>query len=158
MSLTAQQDKTAVDTPLYDLDFHLWTQHQVACLQKERWAELDVDNLVEELADLGRSEQKELGSYLKVLLMHLLKWQYQPERRTKSWEVTIAHCRDSIQDCLEDSPSLQRYLQDDDWVAKYYRRACRDAAKETGMLADRFPAICPYTMTQVLDVEFWPEP
>nr|WP_306441464.1 DUF29 domain-containing protein [Halomicronema hongdechloris] len=151
-----RESKTAMDTPLYDRDFHLWTQHQIACLQKEQWAELDVDNLIEELADLGRREQKELGSYLKVLIMHLLKLQYQPERRSKSWEVTIANCRDSIQDCLEDSPSLQRFLKDTEWVAKYYRRARRDAAKETELPTDTFPAVCPYTMPQILDPQFWP--
>ncbi|NEQ47453.1 MAG: DUF29 domain-containing protein [Leptolyngbya sp. SIOISBB] len=152
-----QKDKRAFDTSLYDRDFHLWTQHQIACLQKEQWAEVDVENLVEELADLGRSEQKELGSYLKVLLMHLLKWQYQSERRTKSWAITIANGRDSIQDCLEDSPSLQRFLNEADWVAKYYRRARRDAVKETELSADTFPAVCPYTMAQILDPQFWPE-
>jgi predicted DNA-binding ribbon-helix-helix protein len=152
-----QKNKTAMPAPLYDRDFHQWTQQQIACLQQEQWAELDVDNLIEELADLGRSEQKELGSYLKVLLMHLLKWQYQPERRTQSWKVTIANCRDSIQDCLEDSPSLQRFLKETDWVAKYYRRACRDAAKETDLPADTFPAACPYTMAQILDTQFWPQ-
>ncbi|MGF1524007.1 MAG: DUF29 domain-containing protein [Leptolyngbyaceae cyanobacterium] len=144
-------------TPLYDRDFHQWTQHQIALLQREQWAELDAANLIEELADLGRSEQKELGSYLKVLMMHLLKWQYQPQRRTQSWEVTIANCRDNIQDCLEDSPSLQRFLKDEEWVAKYYRRARRDAAKETAMPINPFPATCPFTIVQVIDAQFWPE-
>lgn len=70
---------------LYDQDFLQWTQQQAECLRKGRWAKLDVENLVEELEALGRSEQKELGSYLQVLLMHLLKYQHQPEQRTKSW-------------------------------------------------------------------------
>lgn len=152
-----RSSQTAMDTSLYDRDFYLWTQQQIACLQQEQWTEVDLDNLVEELADLGRSEQKELGSYLKVLLMHLLKWQYQSERRTKSWAVAIANCRDNIQDCLEDSPSLQQFLKEADWVAKYYRRACRDAIKETELSADTFPAACPYTMAQILDPQFWPE-
>ncbi|MDB9524373.1 DUF29 domain-containing protein [Oscillatoria sp. CS-180] len=152
-----QKNKGAFDTALHDRDFHLWTQHQIACLQKEQWAEVDVENLVEELADLSRSEQKELGSYLKVLLMHLLKWQYQSERHTKSWTIAIANCRDSIQDCLEDSPSLQRFLEEAGWVAKYYRRARRDAVKETELSADTFPTVCPYTMAQILDSQFWPK-
>ncbi|WP_008307963.1 DUF29 domain-containing protein [Leptolyngbya sp. PCC 6406] len=138
----------------YDRDFHLWTEHQIACLQKGQWENVDVDNLVEELGDLGRSEQKELGSYLKVLIMHLLKWQYQPDRRTSSWEVTVSNCRDGIQDCLEDSPSLQRFLKDAEWVAKYYRRARRDTAKETQMPIDTFPTECPYTLEDILDAKF----
>jgi predicted DNA-binding ribbon-helix-helix protein len=142
---------------LYNRDFHLWTQQQIACLQQAQWTGLDVENLVEELADLGRSEQKELGSYLKVLIMHLLKWQYQPERRTKSWDVTIANCRDNLQDCLEDSPSLKRFLKDDNWIAKYYRRARRDAAKETEKTLDTFPETCPYTIEQILEPQFLTE-
>ncbi len=101
---------------LYNQDFLLWTQQQAECLRKERWAELDIEHLVEELEALGRSEQRELGSYLQVLLMHLLKCQYQPEPRTKSWDSTLLNCRDKIQDCLEDTPSLQRFLQDPEWI------------------------------------------
>jgi hypothetical protein len=104
---------------LYDRDFLQWTEQQIVCLQKGQWENIDVGHLVEELGDLGRSEQKELGSYLKVLL-HLLKWQYQPDRRTASWEFTLSNCRDDIQDCLEDSPSLQGFLKDAEWVGKYY--------------------------------------
>ncbi|NMF85658.1 DUF29 domain-containing protein [Nodosilinea sp. P-1105] len=145
-----------VKATLYDRDFLQWTEQQIACLQKGQWENVDVDNLVEELGDLGRSEQKELGSYLKVLIMHLLKWQYQPERRTASWEITLANCRDGIQDCLEDSPSLQRFLKDTAWVAKYYRRARRDAAKETQMPMDTFPTACPYSLEEMLDLTFLP--
>ena len=90
-------------------------------------------------------------------MMHLLKWQYQPDRRTTSWEVTLSNCRDSIQDCLEDSPSLQRFLRDEEWVAKYYRRARRDAAKETQLKMDEFPQECPYTLEQMLDDDFLPD-
>jgi hypothetical protein len=139
---------------LYDRDFLKWTQQQAEYLRKGRWAELDIGNLVEELEALGRSEQKELGSYLQVLMMHLLKCQYQPGRRTKSWDATLSNCRDKIQDCLEDTPSLQRFLQDLEWVEKYYRRARRDAAKETQKPLEIFPTECPYTIEQILDPDF----
>lgn len=142
---------------LYDSDFLSWTARQIAHLQKGQWAELDVDNLIEELEDLGRGEQKELGSYLKVLMMHLLKWHYQPDRRMASWETTLTNCRDHIADCLEDSPSLQRFLKDKDWIAKHYRRARRDAAKETQLPADLFPLACPYSLAQMLDPNFLPK-
>ncbi|MEA5618102.1 DUF29 domain-containing protein [Cronbergia sp. UHCC 0137] len=135
-------------------DFLLWTQQQAEYLKNGRWTELDVENLVEELETLGRSEQKELGSYLQVLLMHLLKCQYQPERKTKSWDNTISNCRTKIQDCLEDTPSLQRFLADSEWIDKYYRRARRDAAKETQNPIDIFPTECPFTVEQVLNWEF----
>ncbi|MEH2299071.1 MAG: DUF29 domain-containing protein [Nostoc sp.] len=139
---------------LYNQDFLLWTQQQAECLKKGRWAELDVEHLVEELEALGRSEQKELGSYLQVLLMHLLKCQYQPERKTKSWVNTISNSRNQIQDCLEDTPSLQRFLEDWEWIEKYYRRARRDAAKETQMPIETFPLEYPFTMEQVLNPDF----
>lgn len=139
---------------LYNQDFLLWIQQQAECLKKGRWAELDVEHLVEELEALGRSEQKELGSYLQVLLMHLLKCQYQPERKTKSWVNTISNSRNQIQDCLEDTPSLQRFLEDWEWIEKYYRRARRDAAKETQMPIETFPLECPFTMEQVLNPDF----
>jgi Domain of unknown function DUF29 len=86
--------------------------------------------------------------------MHLLKCQYRPEKRTPSWNATLSRCRDKIQDCLEDTPSLQRFLHDSECVAKYYRRARRDAAKETQMAAATFPAECPYSIEQSLDPNF----
>lgn len=136
---------------LYDRDIFLWTQQQAECLRTGRWAELDIEHLTEELEALGRSEQKQLGSYLQILLVYLLKCQYQPERKTKSWENTIANCRDQIQDCLEDTPSLQRFIQDAAWVQKYYRRARRDAAKETQLPVERFPSVCAWAIEQILD-------
>jgi hypothetical protein len=139
---------------LYDRDFLEWTQQQADFLQKGHWTELDVENLIEELAALGHSEQRELGSYLQVLILHLLKCQYQLERRTKSWETTLSSCRDQIQDCLEDTPSLQRFLQDQAWIEKYYRRGRREAAKETQKPLEIFPAECPYSIEQLLDPNF----
>jgi hypothetical protein len=138
----------------YEQDFLLWTQQQAELLKKGHWAELDIEHLVEELEALGRSEQKELGGYLQVLLMHLLKCQYQPERRTKSWDYTLNNCRDKIQDCLEDTPSLQLYLHNPMWRQKYYRRACRDADQETQKSIETFPAECPFTIEQILDPSF----
>jgi len=138
----------------YEKDFLKWTQQQAECLQKGNWEELDVRNLIEELEALGRSEQRELSSYFQVLVMHLLKCQYQPEKRTPSWNTTLSNCRDKIQDCLEDTPSLQRFLQDAEWIDKYYRRARRDAAKETQKTLEIFPSQCPYTIEQILNSSF----
>jgi Domain of unknown function DUF29 len=139
---------------LCDQDFLQWTQQQAEYLHQGYWAGLDIENLVEELETLGRSEQKELGSYLQVLLMHLLKCQYQSDKRTQSWDATLSNCRDKIQDCLEDTPGLRQFLEDGDWVAKYYRRACRDAAKETQMPTTTFPIDCPYSIEQSLNPNF----
>ncbi|MEB3310483.1 MAG: DUF29 domain-containing protein [Snowella sp.] len=138
----------------YDQDFLIWTQKQAEYLRKGHWEQLDVNHLIEELEALGRSEQREFSSYFQRLVMHLLKWDYQPERRTASWEITIANCRDKIQDCLEDTPSLRRFLEDQDWIEKYYKRSRRDAAKETKQPIESFPNYFPYTIEQVLDPEF----
>jgi len=138
----------------YEQDFLTWTQQQADYLKKGCWSELDVKNLIEELESLGRSEQKEISSYFQVLVMHLLKCEYQPEKRTSSWNHTLSNCRDKIQDCLEDTPSLQRFLQDSEWIDKYYRRSRRDAAKETQMSLETFPTKCPYAIAQILDPDF----
>jgi hypothetical protein len=138
----------------YEQDFLTWTQQQADYLKKGCWLELDVKNLIEELESLGRSEQKEISSYFQVLVMHLLKCEYQPEKRTSSWNHTLSNCRDKIQDCLEDTPSLQRFLQDSEWIDKFYRRSRRDAAKETQISLEIFPAKCPYAIAQILDPDF----
>ncbi len=134
---------------LYDCDFLAWLDEQQQYLRSGDLHHLDIENLLEELETLGRSEQRELGSYVQVLLVHLLKWEYQSPKRTRSWETTIAHCRDQTQDCLEDVPSLTRNFQDPMWMDKYYRRARRDAAKETGLPIDRFPEACPFDVIQI---------
>lgn len=135
---------------LYDRDFLAWLEEQQQHLRSGNWTQLDRENLLEELEALGRSEQREVGSYFQVLVMHLLKWEYQPDNRSRSWETTIVNCRDQIQDCLEDMPSLNRNFQDAAWLEKYYRRARREAAKETELPIDRFPEICPFTLEQIL--------
>ncbi|MDS3860217.1 DUF29 domain-containing protein [Thermosynechococcaceae cyanobacterium BACA0444] len=137
-------------SPLHEQDFLQWTEQQITCLSRGDWAGLDLSNLIEELEALGRLEQRELGSYLQLLLLHLLKCRYQPERKTTSWEITITNCRDKIQDCLEDTPSLGRFLQDSDWLNKYYQRARRDAAKETQKPMQSFPKDCPFSMIEIL--------
>lgn len=135
-------------------DFLQWTQQQAEYLRKGDWARLDVGNLVEELEALGRSEQRELGRYLQGLLMRLLKCRYYPDRRTRSWDNTLFDYRDKIQDCLEDTPGLQRFLEDPEWVQKHYRRACRDVAKEVNKSVEMFPIECPYTLEQILNSNF----
>lgn len=136
---------------LYERDILAWSEQQAELLKQEQWSALDLEHLIEEIEALGRSEQRALGSYVQVLMMHLLKYQYQPERRTKSWDTTITNCRDKIADCLEDAPSLKRLLQDSEWLKKYYRRGRRDAAKETQMPLSVFPPDCPFSVEQLLD-------
>jgi len=139
---------------LYETDFYGWIQRQAQTLRAGNLAALDVENLIEEIESMGRSEKRELESRLEVLLMHLLKWQYQPERRGKSWQLTIEGQRDRLAGHLRENPSLQDKLPA--CVQEAYRHAKREAIKETGLPAATFPSECPWTFEQAMDENFWP--
>ena len=141
---------------LYDEDVVAWAEHQAELLRARQWSQLDIDNIAEEIEDVGRSEKSALRSHLIVLLVHLLKWTYQPLRRGASWNASICTQRDIIEDALEDYPSLKKLLDDPEWIATTYRRAVRKAKRESGIKA--FPPELPWELTQVLDPEFFPQP
>jgi len=140
---------------LYETDFYGWVQQQVAAIRTGNLNGLDLDNLKEEIESMGRSEKRELESRLEVLLTHLLKWQYQPERRGKSWQLTIEGQRDRLAGHLGENPSLKSKLPV--CVQEAYRHAKREAIKETGMPAATFPPECPWAFEQAMDDGFWPE-
>ena len=141
----------------YDTDFYEWTQHQAAALAAGHVSELDLANLAEEIESLGKRDRRSLRNNLKVLLMHLLKWRYQPEMRqtSRSWESTIIEHRDRIEVISDDSPSLRRQIPA--ILAGAYPRARRLASSETGLPLETFPGMCPWTVEQILDETFWPE-
>ncbi len=140
----------------YDTDFFEWTQHQAAALAAGHVSELDLANLAEEIESLGRKDRRKLGSRLEVLVMHMLKWRYQPERRQTghSWENTILVQRGRIAKLLKDSPSLRREVSE--MIAEDYHRTRRLAKNETGLPLETFPETCPWSAEQVLDDDFWP--
>jgi hypothetical protein len=142
---------------LYEADFYAWTQQQAALLREGKVQDLDVHNLVEEVEGLGRSERHALGSHLKNLVMHLLKWHSQPEGRQTghSWRASIVNARDEIAVLLDASPSLRREVPG--LLAGRYPAARRLAQVETGLPLTTFPATGPWTVEQVLDDTFWPE-
>jgi hypothetical protein len=142
-------------TPDYDADFYAWAQQQAAALRAKDWAALDLEHLAEEVDDLRKTERRAVRSQLRLILSHLLKWVYQPARRSESWRSTIANGRVLVQEDLEDLPSLAPELSE--LVTWAYPRARRDAAQETGLPLATFPEACPWTVTQVLDEDFWPE-
>jgi hypothetical protein len=140
---------------LYDYDFNLWVEATANLLRSGKLTEIDVVNLLEEVESMGNSDKLALSSNLVVVLLHLLKWQYQPHKRTRSWEKSIAEHRRRIDERFEISPSLKRYyLQIFD---KCYRNARKQAKIETRLPLNNFPEICPYTYEQVLDEDFLPE-
>jgi hypothetical protein len=139
---------------LYDRDFVGWTEQVAEALRQENWAGLDVENLIEEIEALGKSDRRAMKSRLEVLLMHLLKWQFQPEMRSRSWEATILEQRMRIAEILEDSPSLKNYLPT--VVEVGYAGARKLAAIETGIPIEQFPVDCEYTIEQMLDEAYLP--
>lgn len=145
--------KTVYSSDSYDHDYYAWLMENAELLREGRLDQLDRAHLAEELEDMGKSERRAIESYLKVLIVHLLKWQHQPERRGTSWELSIANARDAIQRRLSDSPSLRVQLPD--LVEMRYANARRHAALETGLPLTRFAAVCPFSIEQLLDDDFW---
>lgn len=141
---------------LYERDFHAWLMEQAGKLRARSGNDIDWDNLAEEVESVGRSQKREIAKRLGVLLMHLLKWEHQPGRRSHSWQSTISEQRAHLQGLIETSPSLVRYPDEAlDWS---YRWAVRHAARETELPASAFPPEPPYTAAQALDDLFMPGP
>jgi len=141
---------------LYEDDFYAWSQQQAALLRQGKLAEADLEHIAEEIESMGRTEKRELISRLKVLLTHLLKWEFQPAGRGSSWETSIHVERNEIADHLEDNPSLKALIGTA--IEKAYRNAVLEAANETSLPLQTFPQECPYRFDEIMDDRFWPEP
>ncbi|MCL1467794.1 DUF29 domain-containing protein [Argonema galeatum] len=142
------QGSIATPNSLYDRDFYLWIQATAQQLKEGKFNEIDTPNLIEEIENMGKSEKREMKSRLIVLLMHLLKWQYQPEKRSESWRSTISEQRICIEGLLEDSPSLQPLISEvfDDC----YQKARLKASEETGIKLNFFPKESPFSLEETL--------
>ena len=146
--------RTSTPTTLYDRDFCAWTEEQINFIKDENFKNLDLKHLQEELRIMGASEKRELSNRMSVLLMHLLKWKYQPTHRVVSWELTIKGQRLEVKDVLRDNPSLSVRLED--YLISAYAKAILKAAKETQLSYKAFPASCEWTIEQIFDDEFLP--
>jgi hypothetical protein len=140
---------------LYERDFCLWIEEQTRLLREGRLENLDVGHLVEEIEDLGIREKKAVKSNLVVVLLHLLKHQFQPRRRSRSWRASILEHRQRLRDDLRTSPSLRGYAQG--VFEEAYADARARAATETGLTERTFPPAPPYNLEQALDPEFLPD-
>ena len=138
----------------YQTDYYGWTIEQAELLKTGHWQEIDIENLIEEVEAMGRSEKRALESRLSVLITHLLKWQYQPVRRGKSWELTIKEQRLRIVKILRDNPSLKREIEA--CFLDTYPFAVIQAVKETGIDENVFPTVCEWTLEQALNADFLP--
>jgi hypothetical protein len=150
------QLKIPVLSQLYDQDFYLWLQNTANLLRENKFEQLDIDNLIEEIEAMGRSEKRSLESNLVIVLLHLLKWKYQPSKQSKSWQSSILEHRRRLRRDLKDSPSLRNYLTK--VLAECYQDSCKQAAIETGLSLNMFPLNCPFTEAEILNEDFLPIP
>jgi hypothetical protein len=133
-------------------DLYAWVQEQVAHLRARRIDALDFDNIAEELGDVGKSEFRDLHGALAVVLLHMLKWEHQPERRSRSWANSIAEHRDRVNDALSDSPSLKS--RRGEAIERAYRSARRGASTEMDRPIESLPAACPYSWEVIMGRRF----
>ena len=141
---------------LYETDYYGWANEQARLLRAGQLTKADIENIAEEIESMGKGEKRELVNRLVVLLQHLLKWEYQPERRSRSWRITIAIQRDQIARHMIDNPSLKPKVEEA--MRDAYRTARLQAAVETDMKASFFPSDCPYLWAHAVDEAFWPGP
>ncbi len=155
MPVPETNEKTAMPAPnLYEIDFYAWTQEQASLLRKHQWSQLDLLNLIEEIESLGKQQRQELRNRLSVLIGHLLKWQYQSSKRSRSWLATIRVQRRDTLRLLKDNPSLKSYLEDA--LPEAYENGRDLAMGETDLPEETFPKKCPYSLTEILGDRFYP--
>jgi len=140
---------------LYEQDFYAWANEQAALLREGKLSAADIEHIAEEIESMGRTEKRELVNRLAVLLLHLLKWQYQPAMRGNSWRLSIEEQRYRLADHLADNPSLKAKLSES--VSNAYRLALVEAERETGLSRSTFPVSCPWSFEQMMEDDFWPE-
>ena len=138
----------------YDEDFAAWAGETARQLRAGRFAEIDAKHVAEEIEDIGKSEERELLSRLTVLVTHLLKWKWQADKRTASWQSTMATQRAEIRRLLRQSPSLRSVIPVS--LAEVYSDALETASIETELPARTFPADCPFSVDQILERTFFP--
>jgi hypothetical protein len=139
----------------YEEDLYAWTREQAVLLRAHRTEGLDWDHLAEELESMVGRDRRELKNRLRIILLHLLKWQAQPARRGASWRKSLRTQRHHIRDLLQQSPSLRRHVSG--LMQEAYADAVKDAVDETGLPADRFPVDCPYSPADALAEDYLPD-
>ena len=150
--MTAQIKITNAQKSLYEQDYYQWLMHTAKLLKEKEFTKLDLENLIEEIESLGKSEKRAITSNLIILILHLLKWRYQPEKRSNSWKSSIREHRRRIHRLITDSPSLKQYLPE--ILADCYLAAKKQASDETGLSLVAFPEESPFSLTECLDEDF----
>ncbi|MEN9221321.1 MAG: DUF29 domain-containing protein [Thermostichus sp. BF3_bins_97] len=140
---------------LYETDFYAWTLEQAQFLESGQWDQLDREHLAEEIASLGKQQRQELRNRLALVIAHLLKWQLQPQLRSKSWVATLRIQRREIQDLLEENPSLKPYLTEA--LSRAFEQGVDLVVQETPFDYDDLPTTLPYRLEQLLDEGYFPD-
>ncbi|MRW87164.1 DUF29 family protein [Pseudoduganella sp. FT26W] len=138
----------------YEEDVAAWAQEQVALLRSGQWALLDIEHIAEEIEDMNISHRHQLAHRMAILMAHMLKWKYQPERRGTSWKKTMRDQRERIARLLEKMPSLRPLLDDPEWNAEVWSDALSAAILQAG-LTD-LPKACEWSLEQVLAEDYFP--
>jgi hypothetical protein len=157
MTRDAITSEPATDSQnLYERDYYTWALRQARALKEHRLEELDWENLADEVEGLAKTERRELRSRLGVLLEHLIKWQFEPQRRTRSWRATVAVQRVEIRQHLDENPGLRPSIPD--VLADAYEAGRTKISIRFLRSSDpQPPRSCPWTFEQVMDEQFWPE-
>ncbi|MEB3174110.1 MAG: DUF29 domain-containing protein [Cyanobacteriota bacterium] len=141
---------------LYEADFNLWIEETAKTLKAGDFGALDLENLIEEIESMGRNNRREVRSRLIVLMLHLLKWKYQPEKQSNSWIDAITEQRLQLRLIMEDSPSLKPFAED--VLDKCYQEARKEAIEETNLPSSVLPLERPFTQAEILRTGWFPSP
>jgi hypothetical protein len=153
--MTTQLSSATDSANLYNRDYYLWLSHTAQLIAEGKLSEVDTANLIEEIEDMGRSEKRAIESNLVIVLLHLLKYKYQPERRTNSWKSTIREHRRRLRKAFSASPSLKGYCEE--VFPECYQDGREQAADETELPLNTFPPESPFTLDETLNPNYLPE-
>jgi Domain of unknown function DUF29 len=147
--------KSPPTTSLYDRDYALWLETTIEQLRQQKFDQVDWENVLDEFEAMSKRDRRSIESNLIILLMHLLKWEFQPEMRSNSWTSSIREHRRRINRILRDSPSLKPYMME--VLSEVYAEAVTEAIDETGLQLSMFPIDCPYDISEILNPDFLPK-
>lgn len=153
--MTTQLSVKPTTNQLYEQDFYLWLENTAQLLEEKKFSELDMENLIEEIKDMGRNQKDALESNLIIVILHLLKWKYQPNKRSRSWQSSIFEHRRRLHKALKNSPSLKPYFRE--VFNECYQDGRKQASIETGLSLKVFPLESPFKIEEVLDEDFLPD-
>ena len=147
--------QSPLTSSLYDRDYALWLETTIEQLRQQNFDQVDWENVLDEFESMSKRDRRSIKSNLVILLLHLLKWEFQPGIRSGSWKGSIREHRRRIQQILQDSPSLRPYILE--VLSEAYTDAVAQAIDETGLEIAMFPIDCSYDIVNILNPSFLPD-